>query len=256
MPTYKMMSVADFRTKMKNGDYDSAGGARKAIGKMKEWSEADRDTAKSFVAKHFGEDAPAKKTEGRKPRPEKKAAKKVAAKAKPAKAEKATKAAKPAKAEKKIAAKPAAKVKPEKKAAAAKTKAVKAKMQATMLEDDGTFRDRLTEYQDAVGVYKDAADTLKKCESEGLNVSEGLKTCADGLSALIKGMDKHIVQPLTSQEQAGAELFAKAAAIAPPVVAPFSSDDEEPSFNHTFNGAPPAFPTAGVVPPRLPGASA
>lgn len=264
MPTYKMMTLADFKSKVKNGDYTSAGGARKAIGKAKEWNDKDRDAARAFVSKHFGEEAPAKKTAARKPRSAKKTTKKATSK------KTAAKKTTTKKASAKTAA-PTGRKKTAKKAAKTSkktTKKVATKRQprarsASPTEEEHTLRERLTEYQDAVGVYKDAAETLKKCKSEGMSVSEGLKTCADGLTSLVKGMDQHIVQPLTSQEQRGAELFAKAAEITnghqPSVTLPEpSSDVGVQAQGHTTPEASASFqpPTpsngAGVVPPPLP----
>jgi hypothetical protein len=108
---YAKMDLAKFTEQLNAGRYESRTGARRAIGKVSEWSAKDKATAHALVNKRFGEDvnkrfgedgAPPKAVKRGKvktAKPAKRAAKAVAAK--PAKVTPATtppkKTAKPAK---------------------------------------------------------------------------------------------------------------------------------------------------------------
>lgn len=64
MPEYQKLTLELFRARIKEGKYESAAGARRAIGKA-DWDEADREAAKKLVDKTFPdteEKAPKEKT--------------------------------------------------------------------------------------------------------------------------------------------------------------------------------------------------
>lgn len=253
MPTYTKLSPADFRKKLKNGEYESLTGARRAIGKMQEWSEGERDKARAAAAKHFGDEAPP---------PKKKAAKKKKAKKKAA-AKPAKKAAKkmPKKRAKKKAAKKAAKAaapgpgRGRKKKTAKKTKTSSPKKRASAkpaVDVDANIEST----RQAVQTYAEAVDVLKKCQTEEHSVEAGLKSAADGVTQLINAMQTSVVQPLTAAEQRGAELFAKAApgAVVPgqtPPVVP-GNGQSQPQPTTAAPAAAPQVPPAVTPPPVVP----
>jgi len=78
MNNYEKRDLSAFKAKLNNDGYDSATGARRAVGKFQEWSEEDRDKARKLIDAHFGEASTAPKSK------KSKAAKKVAAKPKKA----------------------------------------------------------------------------------------------------------------------------------------------------------------------------
>jgi hypothetical protein len=206
-----------FKKKLKNGGYDNATGARRAIGKMSTWEEADKDAARKAVDRHFGDAAPAAAAKkaapaaaapktGKAKRPlqrKKKAAKKVAAKAAPAPEKKA---AAPAPARQEPA--PAKKA-PRKKTAAAKPP------QETTQTPDGVIQTKLRQYGETLELYRGYTAVLKGCESEGISVVEGLKSVSTAVSALLIGLDADVVAPLTrntaGEDARAAELFASVA---------------------------------------------
>ena len=51
---YAKLDITSFRKKLKNNEYKSATGARRAIGRMTTWTEKDKDSARKLVDKHFG----------------------------------------------------------------------------------------------------------------------------------------------------------------------------------------------------------
>lgn len=104
--SYDKLSLASFTAALKEGKYESATGARRAVGKAQTLSEGDKDKARKAIDAHFGS-APAAA-------PKKASAKKAAAK-------KASAAPKKAASAKPQVNKPAAA--PKKKAAAKKTSA-------------------------------------------------------------------------------------------------------------------------------------
>lgn len=215
MPKYTKLSPADFRRKLKNGDYESLTGAKRAIGKMQEWSDGEREKARTASAKHFGDAAPPPSKKTSKKKAAKKTAKKAAKKAgpgpglgrkkktakKPAKAAKAAKPAKAAKAAK--AVKAVKKTAPKRKGGKKPAADVEASIENT---------------RNAVQAYAEAVDVLKKCQGQGgESVVKGLEKAAEGVTKLIDAMDASIVQPLmgqppTPQEMAAAERFRQASA--------------------------------------------
>ena len=99
MGSYQKFTLAFFRKRLQDGAYENATGANRAIGKTRELTDAEKDTARTMVRKHFGDSTPVKKAAKKAAKKTvKKAAKKMASKpaAKPAKkaAKKVAKAAK------------------------------------------------------------------------------------------------------------------------------------------------------------------
>lgn len=90
---YEKLSVERFALSMKEGKYAGLTGARRAIGKVKDWTDAEKAKAKTLAEKHFGTEGAASSAG----KPAKKAAKvaKVATKKAAKVAKKAAKAAAP-----------------------------------------------------------------------------------------------------------------------------------------------------------------
>lgn len=108
MSNYKKFTLDTIKQKLKNGEYEAAVGAMRAIGKTQELSEADKEKGRALVRKHFGvEAAPAKAPRAKKAgkKAAKKTAKKAAAKPKVARAKKAAKPAAAAATKKAVAKK-------------------------------------------------------------------------------------------------------------------------------------------------------
>lgn len=111
--SYKKKNLADFKGDLASGLYETATGARRAVGKFDGWNPKERDAARKLIDAHFGEAAaaPVKKAAAKKTG--KKAAKKAAKTAAPAPApvSKFKRVAKPPKKVGKKAAKKAASTK-------------------------------------------------------------------------------------------------------------------------------------------------
>lgn len=71
--TYQKLTLEDFKLRLKEGKYESAAGARRAIGKT-DWEEAERETAKRLVDKAFPENVSSSKEKASKPKAVKAAA--------------------------------------------------------------------------------------------------------------------------------------------------------------------------------------
>lgn len=245
MPKYNKLNVADFRQKLKNGEYASLTGAKRAIGKMQEWSEKERDSARAAAAKHFGEDpAPIKKTAKKtvtKPVKEA-AARKALSKKKAGKpqrgAVKKTSSVGPGKGRMKKAPKKAPKK-------AAKKAAKKAGSRAASRDSTSsgvTSETRLEQAQSTLTVLGDAAALLEKCRVEGstnTNVTAGLDKIAETATRLVEDLDRNVVTQLTAAEARGAQLLAQTAPSHVP-----------------GNGSPPMAPTPPVHPPIAPQSAA
>jgi len=54
---YKKKTLKDFRADLESGRYESVTGARRAVGKFAEWSEADLKSAHKLINAHFGDEA-------------------------------------------------------------------------------------------------------------------------------------------------------------------------------------------------------
>ncbi len=266
MPTYHNMSPADFRSKLKNGDYDNLTGAKRAIGKMKQWGDKEKDSARTYATKHFGDaPAPAKKAAKKAvaKRATKKAAPKAAAKGKRVAKKKAAKKVAAAPAAEKMAAAPTPKKAASKRTASKRGSGGQAATSAGAGSSRGALADTLGLYQEGVGTYKVAADTLRNCASEDFSVTEGLKLCGMGILKLLPALDRDFVAPLTAEEQRGANLFREAGtvttamqehqnrAVVAPVATPAPAEPEVPMAVSPAQAAPVA-PQAPITPPAAP----
>jgi Meckel syndrome type 1 protein len=111
---YERMTLATFSENLKAGKYDTATGARRAVGKS-DWGPHDRQLAANAINSYFGEDG----SKAAAPRAAKKTAKKAAAK----------------KVAKKAAAKPAAKAAPAAKRAARRAPVATTTVRETQAKD-------------------------------------------------------------------------------------------------------------------------
>jgi hypothetical protein len=206
MPKYNKLSPSDFRKKLKNGEYESLTGAKRAIGKMQEWTEKERNSARTAASKHFGEEpAPAKKVA-------KKTSKKKAT-VKKAEAKKAT----TKKTAKKTAKKAASKYgpgkggmpKPEKAKKASAKKAAPKKSASKSKE--ANIEQHIETAARAMGPLTTALEALKQCKEFGeVDVSKGLTVIADTTTRLVEDLDRNVVQHITQHENAQAAKFAQA----------------------------------------------
>lgn len=78
MSSYQKFSLNTFRGKLKDQSYDTLAGANRAIGKMRELSDAERNKARILAAAHFGADVPSKAAKKATKKVVKKAAKRAA----------------------------------------------------------------------------------------------------------------------------------------------------------------------------------
>lgn len=207
------VDIAVFKNKLKNGEYETLTGARRAIGKVQGWTDKEKDSARAIAEKHFeGAPAPTKAKPGRK------------AKKAPKKAVKARAVlAKTPAAEESVAASPVGPGKGRKKKASAKTAPVKKagrKAAATAPEAAGSMRATVETTAQAMGMLAEGTSILQKIKDygSGVDVTAGLKQIALTATKLIEQLDRCIVDPLSAQaqEQRSAALFAQAAPVAPP----------------------------------------
>lgn len=73
---HESVTLDVFKKKVKDGKYENATAAKRALGRAAEMTSADKDAARAFADKHFGVEKPAAKKASAKP-----AAKKTAPKA-------------------------------------------------------------------------------------------------------------------------------------------------------------------------------
>jgi hypothetical protein len=170
---YEKLDLAAFKQKLADEEYASLTGARRAVGRMTTWSEADKNKARALAEKHFEGGA-------QKP-PKKKAAKKVAKKK--AKKKVAKKKAAPKKAAKKAAAKAPKKSVKKVRRKQRKSKDVVAETTSTM--------DRLTETNRQIQAFGAAIDHMSKNKDLGCpsaQVQEGAKVAQQGLIAAVNNL--------------------------------------------------------------------
>lgn len=211
MASYEKITLAVFKKKLDGGNYASLTGARRAIGRMTDWSDEDKKKGQALASKHFGE-APAKasaKAAAPKAKPVvvTTASKKAATVAKKA-TKKATKST-PAK-PKAVKAPKAAKVEKPKAAKTPKPRAPRAKKEAPM--PDAT-RIQLSNYK--VGTIHQALTTMKQAKELGASeasVAHGAKVAQQALVGVVQEvMNLTSNTPMSADEAAKAELFSKAA---------------------------------------------
>lgn len=257
MPNYNALSVADFKTRLKEGHYDSVTGARRAIGKMGGWSDAEKDSARKLADKHFG-DAPAPKAAV------KKVAKGAGKKAAAAPAGTQPKRrGRPPKAKKEEDSVEVAELFPSTTAEAPEETRIrkpgrgrKAAKPAETTDPMEGVNQALQTGKDAINSYTSAIESLRSCEGRGIDVQEGIGKALRGIETVIDFLQVTVVNPLqdragapTPAEAQGAELFAKAAptAVAPQVPAlgalPRISADGGNSGLPRLNVPPPLPPT-------------
>jgi hypothetical protein len=169
---YEKLDLAAFKKKLAGGEYKSLTGARRAVGRMTTWSEADKDKARASADLHFGSTRP--------PKPAKKAAKKVAKKAKKKAAKKVTK--------KKVVAK--AKAEPVAKKSVKKVKRRQAKGPAEA-KGVNSVMGRIQETNAQIEVYGNAILYMGRAKEIGCPVSdiqEGAKAAQGGLTAAVNNL--------------------------------------------------------------------
>lgn len=81
MNTYEKMTLAGFKKKLEAGGYKEIGGARKAVGRSRDLSAADKEKARKIVDAYFGDSKPSKPAKTAKKPAAKKEAKVVKTKA-------------------------------------------------------------------------------------------------------------------------------------------------------------------------------
>jgi len=202
-----MADTSEFRKKLRSGEYVSLTGAKRAIGKMKGWSEVDRNKARAAAERHFaGEESPPKKVAKKKTK--KKAQSKPAKKAAAKKVPKKRKAKKVRRAQKAVTTTHRASPKP---------------------RGDQPVMQRIELAHATVGTYKQALDTLERCKqlAPEVDITKGVQKATDGLTQLVQGLFTDVVGTLSPNEEKAAQLLAKSqpsnggmVAPTPPVVTP------------------------------------
>lgn len=81
MAEYEKVTPAKFRGRLKDGHYNSLTGARRAVGRMSEWTEQQRNRARNEAEKYFEGNPTPKKVDKKVAKAGKKAAKKTTKKA-------------------------------------------------------------------------------------------------------------------------------------------------------------------------------
>jgi hypothetical protein len=200
MAEYEKVTPAKFRKRLKEGHYETLTGARRAIGRMSEWTDQQKNRARNEAEKYF-DGAPA-------PKAKKAAKKKVAKKTTKKAAKKVTK--------KKATKKKAAKKGPlarhharNKRKAAAKKKAARKSAPVS----------QMTSVQQAnmqVGTIDQALQSMRTARELGADeteVAKGAKKAQQALTAIVEELCGTVSQSnLSDEEQAAAESLAVAAA--------------------------------------------
>jgi hypothetical protein len=182
---YEKLDLTAFKQKLADGEYASLTGARRAVGRMTTWSEADKNKARTLAEKHFGVEASAPKSSPKKAA--KKSAKKApkkAAKAKPVKQAKAPRA-------------------PKEKAAKKAVKRVR-KGQDAAPNVQGSVMDRITEAGASIKTFGGALDEMSKAKALGApneQIREGAKIAQEGLIHAVNSLCR--LTGVVSNELAG-----------------------------------------------------
>ena len=176
---YTKMTVADFKKKLKDGEYETATGARRGIGKTA-FSEEEKTACHRAIDKHFGEEAAPKKagpTSGKK-----------VAKA----------AAKPVKAIKAGAVEPVAAVVTEptdgKKKAAVSKRGRRAAVATSVPTNDVEAMAKLHLAKERIGTITQAIDAMKKAKEAypDLDTKEGAGAAGAALTDIMQGIHKTV----------------------------------------------------------------
>lgn len=203
MAQYTKLTPAIFKKKLADGEYKEIKGARRAVGRMAEWSEQDRDTARTWVNKHFGEVPEKKEAPKVKPVVVTTASKKAAAaKAAPKKAAKAQAAPK------KVAApKAEPKVKAPKAAGAPRGRKPKAQ--------EPTNSDRIRDVHDKVVTLQVTLSTMKQAGELGASDTEVAAGARRAQAALVQVVDEIMGMtggsPVSTEDTQKIELLKKVA---------------------------------------------
>jgi len=183
MSSYQKFTLAFFRKRLQEGAYENATGANRAIGKTRELTDTEKDSARALVRKHFGESAPAPKKAA------KKTVKKAAAKktvSKPA-AKAAKKAVKKASKKEAKASKPAKKlVKRVKQAASGKAPAAAARGKG---KRKGSKRTVQSSKVEEPAPARKAVETGASREQKDVHLIELMGTVVNTLSTVVKSME-------------------------------------------------------------------
>lgn len=179
---YEKLTFKNFKKKLSEGGYESATGARRAVGKCQDWSEADKKKARGSIDSHFGASATppkaAKKTS--------KTSKKRAVKKTKAKAAKKTKAAKVAK-------------------KVAKKTTKRSPRQSSNTSDDIFENNPLAAINITNGVTGTAGQVLEamrlaKAAYPDLDITEGVQATYDALTAAMKGVNRQTQEAFGSPD--------------------------------------------------------
>lgn len=196
MAEYEKVTPADFRERLKDGNYTSLTGARRAIGRMSSWTEQQKARARADAEKHF---------EGA---PEPNKAKKVAKKAIKKKAKAAAKVPK-----RTVKNSPILKHIADNKRRA--TKKAKAEAEAKASPVSGG---NVSLAANKIGTITQALNSMKAAKELGAGdteVARGAKKAQLALTAIVEELCGDVAQtPLTPGERMAAEALAKAAAAA------------------------------------------
>ena len=199
MAQYTKITPAIFKKRLSDEEYAEVKGARRAVGRMSEWSEQDKETARGWVNKHFGV-TPDKATKKAPKAPKAEKAEKAAPK-------RAAKAA-----AKKVAAdKPAAKAAPKAKAtkAAGKPRGRKPKAQ------EPTNSERIRDVHDKVVTLQATLTTMKQAGELGAGETEVATGARRAQVALVQVVDEIMDMtggsPVSTEETKKVELLKKVA---------------------------------------------
>ncbi len=170
---YKKKTLKDFKSDLEQGTYETATGARRAVGKFADWEEPDRKAAAKLIAAHFGEESSSRNVVSTPTVRKKKTTIKKGAKAK-----RAAKAEAPEEPEEaKAAPKPAKTPKAPKAPRAEKLGVEAARGIAPQLPH---IIDKMGRYEEALRTFH-----LIKQIDQGFDVTAGLTECHEGLRELV-----------------------------------------------------------------------
>jgi hypothetical protein len=228
---YEKRTPKDFEQRLKDGEYESATGARRAVGKMSSWKQADKDKSYALIDKHFGSSATVsvKKTTKK---VAKKAAKKVAKKA-------ATKRAAAAPAEEPKAEKPKREPKLARRRKSAKRTAAAAephtggdesKSEAATSKSEEHALVRINIIGQRIGTAVQALEAMAKAKEHGINIEAGVQHAQNVLTQSIAELDNTAALTGTNGTNGAAGRFGQTVAAlgSSPVAAPAPLPESDP----------------------------
>lgn len=186
MTQYTKLTPKTFKQKLDAKEYKVLAGARRAIGKVSDWSEADKSKAQGWINAHFGVTGDAAPSMSVKKTTKKKAVKKKAAKKAVKKAAKKA----PVKAVFKTPTKRVAK-KAVKAAKAPKQKAYSPRVQTSA---DKTMLAEINIVGERVGTVAQAIKVLEVAKTHGADVKKGMQEATDIVTGSMTQL-KQQVQP-------------------------------------------------------------